>query len=84
MGKLKLVLVYETGFGEKRIAEIKNEPELFQQAKEAALRVAETELTFLGGIDPIIRIDKEYELRKITRILNRLVPAGDNYNDPQA
>ena len=74
LGKLKLVFVYETGFGEKRIAEIKNEPELFQQAKEVALRIAEAELTFVGTIDPIIRIDKELELRKKAKILNRLIP----------
>jgi len=74
LGKLKLVLIYDLGFGERRIAEIKDEPELFRQAKEAALRMAESELAFLGSIDPIIRIERELELRKKTRILNRLIP----------
>jgi len=72
------MFVYETGFGEKRIAEIKDEPELFQQAKEAVLRIGEAELTFLGSIDPIIRIDKELELKKKAKILNRLLPTKDS------
>lgn len=79
LGRLKLVLIYEAGFGEKRIAEIRDEPELFKQAKEAALRIAQTELEFLGGIDPVIHIDKELELKKKAKILNRLVPDGGYY-----
>lgn len=75
---LKLLLLYEWDHGEIPVAEIKN-PELIVQAKELALEEAKEKLEAVGWLDPIIRIDKEYELRKKTRMLNYLIPVGHNH-----
>lgn len=69
---LKLLLLYEWDHGEIPVAEIKN-PELIVQAKELALEEARAGLKAVGWLDPIIRIDKEYELRKKTKMLNHLI-----------
>jgi hypothetical protein len=69
--QLKLILVYEIPRGEMTIGEIKD-PVMLAEAKQAVFEAAEAELCVLGKLDPVLRIDKECELRRKRRILNRL------------
>jgi len=70
--KLKLVLIYDWGYGQIPIAEVKK-PELIIEAKKEAIEKIYVELITLARVDPIIAIDKDCELQRVKRILNRLV-----------
>jgi hypothetical protein len=71
--KLKAVLFYESPFGDVPLAEV-NEEGLLAQIKECILETAEAELKVVMRLDPILRIDKETELHRKVKILNRLLP----------
>ncbi len=77
IGKLKAVLFYESGFGDMPLAEVSNEG-LLAQIKQSVLETAEAELKVVARLDPVLRIDKEMELRKKVKILNRLLPTKDS------
>jgi hypothetical protein len=70
--RLKLVLIYEWGDRQIPIAEIRK-PELIVDAKKEAIEKACVELRTAAGLDPIIAIDKDCELQRMMRMLNRLV-----------
>jgi len=78
--RLKLVLVYEWPHGEILIAEVRD-PALLLQAKEGALETAERELRLVSRMDPVIRIDKQCDLRKKARMLNYLIREDDRRSE---
>ncbi len=76
-GKLKAVLYYESPFGDVPLAEV-NEEGILAQIKQCILETAEAELKVVAKLDPVLRIDKEMELHRKAKILNRLLPTKNS------